>query len=160
MAEDETRSLTRRDPFEELDFFSGWNPFREYGLVPARWGRLLGEPGGSLQAIRGRFAPSVDISEDNDRYVVTVELPGSKKEDITVEMKDHVLTIRGEKRNEREEKKENSRWVERSYGSFSRSFTLPANAVGERVKAEFREGVLTIEVPKAEEVKPKTISIK
>jgi HSP20 family protein len=157
MAENETRSLARRDPFDELDFFSNWNPFREYGLAPGRWTRLFGEPG---TATRSRFAPSVDIAEDGDRYVVTVELPGSNKEDITVEMKDQVLTIRGEKRNEREEKKEHSHWIERSYGSFSRSFALPANAVGDRIKAEFKEGVLTIEVPKAEEAKPRAISIK
>jgi len=81
-------------------------------------------------------------------------------DDVTVEMKDSVLTIRGEKRAEREEKKEQSRWVERSYGSFSRSFTLPANAASDRVKAEFKDGVLTIQVPKAEDAKPKVISIK
>jgi len=158
MAENETRTLTRRDPFEELDFFSGLNPFREFGLVPGRWTRLFGDP--SALSGRGRLAPSVDIAEDDEGYVVTVELPGSKKEDITVEMKDQVLTIRGEKRNEREEKKEHSRWVERSYGSFSRSFALPANAVADRIKAEFKEGVLTVAVPKAEEVKARTISIK
>ena len=157
MAENQTNAPARRDPFEELDFFSGWNPFRELGLG-SRWPRLLGDP--SALAARGRFAPSVDIAEDNERYVVTVELPGSKKEDITVEMKDQVLTIRGEKRNEREEKREHSRWVERSYGSFSRSFALPANAVADRIKADFREGVLTVEVPKAEETKPRAISIK
>ena len=158
MAEKPASVPARRDPFEELDFFSSWNPFREIGFAPGRWARLFGDPG-SLPA-RGRFAPSVDIGEDEGRYVVTVELPGSKKEDITVEMKDQVLTIRGEKRNEREEKKEHSRWIERSYGSFSRSFALPANAVADRIKAEFRDGVLTVEVPKAEEAKPKTISIK
>jgi HSP20 family protein len=159
MAENETRSVARRDPFEELDYFSSWNPFREYGL-PARWTRLFGDPAGSLTGVRGRLAPAMDIAEDDARYVVTVELPGSKKEDITVEMKDQVLTIRGEKRSEREEKKEHSRWIERSYGSFSRSFSLPANAAGDRIKAEFRDGVLTVEVPKAEEAKPKAISIK
>jgi HSP20 family protein len=159
MAGNENRSVVRRDPFEELEFFSGWSPFRELGLSPARWSRLFGEPGVSLAA-RGRLAPSVDISEDDDRYVVTAELPGSKREDITVELKDQVLTIRGEKRNEREEKKEQSRWIERTYGSFSRSFTLPANAAADRVKAEFRDGVLTVEIPKAEEAKPKAISIK
>jgi HSP20 family protein len=158
MAENETRKLIRRDPFEELDFFSGWNPLRELGLAPGRWTRMLADPG--PLAARGRFAPSVDIGEDDERYVVTVELPGSKKEDITVEMKDQVLTIRGEKRNEREEKKEHSRWIERSYGSFSRSFALPPNAVADRIKAEFKEGVLTVEVPKAEETKSRAISIK
>jgi HSP20 family protein len=74
-------------------------------------------------------------------------------------MRDSVLTIRGEKRNEREGRKEHSRWIERSYGSFSRSFTLPDDAISDRIKAEFREGVLTIEVPKAEEARPRVISI-
>ena len=109
---------------------------------------------------RGAWRRPWTIVEDGDRYVVTIELPGTKKEDVTVEMSDRVLTIRGEKRNEREEKKEHSRWVERSYGSFSRSFTLPANAVGDRVKASFEDGVLTVHVPKSEEAKPRTISIK
>jgi len=153
----ETRSLARWDPFEELDLFSSWAPFREHGGLPSRLSRLLSEGGFGA---RGRLAPSVDIAEDDNRYVVTAELPGSKKEDVTVELKDGVLTIRGEKRNERDEKKEQSRWIERSYGSFSRSFTLPSNAVADRVKAEFKDGVLTIEVPKAEETKPKVISIK
>jgi len=156
MADKEARALAHGHPFEELQLLSAWNPFREYGLSPARAGRLFQE----ASPPPGRFAPSVDISEDDDRYVVTLELAGSKKDDVTVEMKDQVLTIRGEKRNEREEKKEHSHWVERSYGSFSRSFTLPANAVGDRVKASFSDGVLTIEVPKAEEAKPKVISIK
>jgi len=159
MAEKEkTRSLARWDPFEEVDPFAGWSPFREHGLGP-RLLRLLGEPGGA-GAFRGRLAPAVDIAENDDRYVVTAELPGTKKDDITVEMKDQVLTIRGEKRNEREEKKEQSRWIERGYGSFSRSFTLPANAIADRIKANFSDGVLTIEVPKAEDAKPRTISIK
>jgi HSP20 family protein len=157
MAENDNRSVVRRDPFDELDFFSGWSPFRELGLAPGRWTRLFSEPG--ALATRGRLAPSTDITEDDSRYVVTAELPGSRKEDVTVEIKDQVLTIRGEKRNEREEKKEHSRWIERSYGSFSRSFTLPTNAAPDRVKAEFKDGVLTVEIPKAEEAKPKAISI-
>jgi HSP20 family protein len=153
------RSLARRDPFEELDLFAGWGPWREAGSLRERLARLLGEPVGAAVG-RARFAPSVDIAEDDERYVVTVELPGAKKDDVTVELKDHVLTIRGEKRSEREEKKEQSHWVERSYGSFSRSFTLPSNAVADRVKAEFASGVLTIEVPKAEESKPKVVPVR
>jgi HSP20 family protein len=70
------------------------------------------------------------------------------------------MTIRGEKRSEREEKKEQSRWVERCYGSFSRSFTLPANSSADRVNASFKDGVLTVELPKVEAAKPKTIAVK
>jgi HSP20 family protein len=149
--------LTRFDPFAELDLFSGWSPFRDWRRSPGRLGRLLGESGGAMR--REGLAPAVDIAEDDERYVVTVELPGTKKEDITIEMRGSALTIRGEKRNERGGRKEHHRWVERSYGSFSRSFTLPADAVGDRIKAEFREGVLTIEIPKADGARSRVISI-
>lgn len=151
MAEKEpTRVPARWDPFDELDFFRGLGPFRGFsgGL-----GRLLDERG-------VRLTPAVDITEDDSGYFVTVEVPGATKDDITVEAHEGVLTIRGEKRNEREERKEHSRWVERAYGSFSRSFTLPPNAETERVKASFTDGVLTVEIPKAEEKKPRVISIR
>ena len=162
MAEQSPKSApkpARRDPLWELEPFGRWDPFREFGL-PSRLSRWMEEAFGGAPGTRGRLAPAVDIAEDDAKYVVTVELPGTKREDITVEAHEGVLTIRGEKRSEREEKKEQSRWVERTYGSFSRSFTLPANAETERVSASFREGVLTIEVPKAEEAKPRAISIK
>lgn len=149
MAEQEDRSLVRFDPFEDFDFFGRGNPFRGRGLA-----RILDE------SRQGGFLPAVDISEDDDQYAITVEVPGAKRDDVTVEVHDNVLTIRGEKRSEREEQKEQRRWVERSYGSFSRSFTLANNAVGERVKASFEDGVLTVTIPKAEESKPKVISIK
>jgi HSP20 family protein len=142
------------DPFEELDLLRGFRPLRELGL-PGRLSRWLDE------GVRPpRFAPAVDISEDDDRYLVTAEIPGATKDDVTVEADEGTLTIRGEKRSEREGKKEQSRWVERSYGSFSRSFTLPANAATERVSASFKDGVLTVEIPKREESKPKVIAIK
>jgi HSP20 family protein len=147
-----TRALSRWDPFEELDLFRGWDPWGERGL-----GRRLGELFAPER--RGMLAPAVDIAEDDDKYVITVEVPGASKDDITVEAHDNVLTIRGEKRSEREEKKEQARYIERRYGSFSRSFTLPAQAVADRVSARFENGVLTVELPKAEETKPKAISI-
>ena len=150
MAEKEERPLVRFDPFEDFDVFGRWGPFR---------GRA-GLPRVSEESRPGRFLPAVDVSEDDNRYVITVEVPGTKKDDVTVEVHDNVLTIRGEKRSEREEEKEHRRWVERSYGTFSRSFTLANNAAGDRVKASFSDGVLTIEVPKEEESKPKVISIK
>ncbi len=104
MAEQEDRSLVRFDPFEDLDFFGRGSPFRgRAGLA-----RILDE------GRPGRFIPAVDIAEDDDRYVITVEVPGAKKDDVTVEMHENVLTIRGEKRSEREEEKEHPTWRARS----------------------------------------------
>jgi len=152
----EPRVVTRWDPLEEIDFFRGWSPLRD--LTAGRLGRFFDEPTGrGVSAVR--LAPAVDVAEHDDGYVVTAEIPGASKDDVTVEARDGVLTLRGEKRSEREGKKEHSRWVERSYGSFSRSFTLPSNADTGRVHASFQDGVLTVEIPKAEEKKPKVIDI-
>ena len=111
-------------------------------------------------ARRGQLLPAIDVSEDDGNYVVTAELPGVKREDVNVELEEDVLTIRGEKRSEREEKKEKRRFVERSYGTFSRSFTLPANADPERVSAAFKDGVLTVTIGKRPEAKPRVVDIK
>ena len=158
MAEsDEPRIPTRWDPTDELDLLRGWSPFRD--LAAGRLGRLFDERM-SRGLAAARLAPAVDVAENDDSYVVTAEIPGASKDDVTVEAHEGVLTLRGEKRSEREGKKEQSRWVERSYGSFSRSFTLPSNADTTRVNASFKDGVLTVEIPKAEEKKPKVISIK
>jgi HSP20 family protein len=155
MAEKKERSIARHDPFSEL---AEWRPL---------WGPFFGREGRSLlEDVWGRSAagrpltPSVDVSEDDGNYVVTAELPGTKREDVTVELEDDVLTIRGEKRNEREEKKEKRRFVERSYGTFSRSFTLPGNADAERVSASFKDGVLTVTIGKRPEAKPRVVDIK
>ena len=133
-----------------------WNPFGEEFFSPERFFRDLAAPAQRTS----RLAPAVDVSEDEKAYKITVELAGVKKEDVTVEVHDSVLSIRGEKRSEREEKKDKTHWVERSYGSFSRSFTLPPTAVSEDLRASFNDGVLTIEIPKKEEAKPRQISIK
>jgi len=154
MAESKERSVARRDPFAEL---ADWRPF--FAPLFGREGRsLLEEVWGRSAA--GRLAPSVDISEDDGNYVVTAELPGTKREDVTVELEEDVLTVRGEKRNEREEKKEKRRLVERSYGTFSRSFTLPANADPEKISASFKDGVLTVTIAKRPETKPRVVDIK
>ncbi|MCA9510752.1 MAG: Hsp20/alpha crystallin family protein [Myxococcota bacterium] len=137
---------------------SVWDPFRDWSLFP-RWSPL----GESLFASERRapsWAPAVDVSEGEKQYTVTVELPGARKEDVNVEVHEGVLTIRGEKRSEREEKDEHRRYVERSYGSFARSFSLPTNADAEAVHASFQEGVLTVEVPKRDEAKPRSVSVK
>jgi HSP20 family protein len=102
----------------------------------------------------------MDLAETDDAYVVTVELAGAKKDDVHVEVENGVLTIRGEKKSEREEEKEQRRYTERTFGSFARSFTLPSNADENAVKASFDNGVLKVEVAKGEEQKSKTIQIR
>lgn len=149
----EERSVATWDPFRQIDLLENWMPFGRRSPLA----RLFEERAGTE---RFAFAPAMDVAESGKEYVVTVELPGGKKDDVTVEVQDNVLTLRGEKRNEREEKKEHSRWVERTYGSFSRSFTLPRDANAERIEAGFQEGVLTVRIPKTEEKKPKQISVK
>jgi HSP20 family protein len=160
MSEKTTRSLTRTEPGGDLDPLEGWTPFRELFGGSFRVPRIFDDLLGARGARPARWAPAVDIAEDEQKYVITAEIPGVAKEDVHVDVHDDVMTIRGEKRSEREEKKQHSRWVERSYGSFCRAFTLPANAVADRVDAVFRDGVLKIELPKTEVAKPKTIAIK
>jgi HSP20 family protein len=153
MAESEKRPV-RWDPFREIE---RWSPLREWpGL---RLGRVFDELLGEGRPLSVP-SPAVDITEADDKYVVTAEVPGVKREDLTVELQDGVLSIRGEKKSEREETKEKARYLERSYGAFTRAFTLPADANPDRVSATFENGVLKVEVAKRAEAKPKTIAIK
>ncbi|MGH8004831.1 MAG: Hsp20/alpha crystallin family protein [Limisphaerales bacterium] len=107
----------------------------------------------------GEWAPVVDVTETKDEVVVRAEVPGMVKEDLTVTLQDNVLTLRGEKKQEKEEKDASFHRMERGYGSFVRSFTLPTLVQADKVKAAYKDGVLTVTLPKAEEVKPKEISI-
>jgi HSP20 family protein len=104
--------------------------------------------------------PSVDITETDDEYRVRAELPGVAKDDVTVEFENGVLCIRGEKKSRRDEKLERGRRIECSYGTFSRSFTLPQDADPDQISAEFRDGVLDVAITKRPESKPKQISVK
>jgi HSP20 family protein len=149
---------------------------RGRGLEPWRpFGELEGWPGGfgagfpwrsSLFADwpwrerPGGFLPAMDVSENDERYRISLELPGGNKDDVQVELHEAVLTVRGQKKSEREETQEQRRYVERSYGSFSRSFRLPDDADPSRLDASFKDGVLTITVPKTERARPRTISVK
>jgi len=160
MSEKTSKFLTRSESPAEIDPFEGWTPFRELFGPSFRMPRVFDELLGARGARPARWAPAVDIAEDDQKYVITAEIPGAAKDDVHVEVHDNTMTIRGEKRSEREEKKQHGRWVERSYGSFSRSFTLPANAAADRVNASFKDGVLTVELPKVEVAKPKMIAIK
>ena len=116
-----------------------------------------GEPA-SLAAWR----PTADVAERHDVYVVTSDVPGVDREDIKVRLTNNVLTISGEKKAEREEKKEKENYhlIERSYGSFSRSFHLPTDVQEGKISAEFKDGVLTVTLPKAEKAKAKEIEVK
>ncbi len=107
----------------------------------------------------GEWAPVVDMSETKDEMIVRAEVPGMAKEDITVTLQDNVLTMRGEKKEEKRELDATFHRIERSYGSFVRSFALPTLVQVEKVVAAYKDGVLTVSLPKAEEVKPKEISI-
>jgi len=106
------------------------------------------------------FAPAVDIAEKENEYVVKVELPGVEKEDVKISVESNILTIKGEKKQEKEEKNKNFHRVERSYGSFQRSFTLPSTVKNDKIDALFNSGILTITMPKSEESKPKQIEVK
>ncbi|CUS76560.1 heat shock protein Hsp20 [Candidatus Kryptonium thompsonii] len=106
------------------------------------------------------WSPRVDISETDDEYIVRAEIPGVSKDDVKITIKDDILTISGEKKQEKEAKGENFHRIERVYGSFSRSFALPGSVKVDKVEAKFKDGVLTIKLPKVEEAKPREIEIK
>jgi HSP20 family protein len=107
----------------------------------------------------GMWTPAVDIYENNDSVVVKAELPGVEKDQISVEVKDGILTMRGERKFEKEVKEESYHRIERSYGSFQRSFSLPVSVNQEKVTARFQDGVLEVKLPKKEQAKPKQIQV-
>jgi HSP20 family protein len=153
-------TLTRWEPV------SRWNPFKEVEDLEKRLSQLLGRnvPAGSgdkNEAITvANWSPVVDISEDDKEYAIKAELPDVKKEDIKLNVHDDVLTITGERKYEKEEKGKKYHRVERAYGSFMRSFTLPEDADGTKVTAEYKDGLLNVRLPKSEKAKPKTIEVK
>jgi HSP20 family protein len=106
------------------------------------------------------WSPLVDISEDDNEYIVKAELPEMKKEEIKINVHDDVLSISGERKYEKEEKGKKYHRVERAYGSFMRSFTLPEDADGSKVNAEYKDGLLKVHLPKSEKAKPKAIEVK
>jgi len=106
------------------------------------------------------WAPAIDIFETSEAYVVKAELPGVRKEDVQITVENNVLSLKGERKFERDETKENYHRIERAYGAFARLFTLPTRVDHDHVEAKFEQGVLTITVPKAAEAKPKQIDTK
>jgi HSP20 family protein len=132
------------------------NPFDVFNQAFNQFLRS-GEP--EAQESTRTWAPAVDIFETTEAYVVKAELPGIPKEDVHITVENNVLTLKGERRFEKDETKENYHRIERTYGAFARSFTLPTRVDHEDVQAKFDNGVLTITVPKAAEAKPKKIEI-
>lgn len=141
-----------------------WDPFREMSSLQERMNRVFSEvlarsPIGEEEISRGAWVPAVDIFETPESIVLKAELPGITKDDIFVEVKDNTLSLKGEKKFEKEVKEENYHRVERSYGSFQRAFTLPSTVQQDKVKAKFKDGILQIVLPKVEEAKPKQIKV-
>jgi HSP20 family protein len=111
-------------------------------------------------AITSAWHPAVDIFEDKDAVKIMAELPCVKPEDVKLSLENNLLTIRGEKKQEAEERNERVHRYERSYGSFERAFVLPSTVDGEKISAEYRDGVLTVTVPKAERARPREIPVR
>jgi HSP20 family protein len=134
--------LSMREEMNRLfdNFFTGW-PERRKGLLEGEW------------------APSIDVAETDEEIVVTAELPGIKQDDVDITIADDVLTLKGEKKEEKEVKKKDYHRIERSYGSFQRSISLPTGVKAGEAKAKYKDGVLQVTIPKAEETKPKQIKI-
>ncbi|MBE9541144.1 MAG: Hsp20/alpha crystallin family protein [Proteobacteria bacterium] len=141
-----------------------WDPLRDMVTLRDRMDRLFDN---SLARLRGAeddmslstWSPSVDIYETAESIVIKAEVPGVKKEDISVEVKDDTLYLKGERKFEKDVKEENYHRMERSYGSFRRVFSLPATVAQEKVKANFKDGVLEIILPKVETANLKKITV-
>lgn len=136
-----------------------WNPFAELERIRREFDRLIEEMW-PREEVERAFAPAVEMYETDNEIVVKAELPGVKKENIEVSIKDNTLHIRGEKKEEREEKTETIHRLERVYGKFERVLTLPVDVKAEEVKAEYKDGILEIRLPKSEVSKEKKIEIK
>ena len=143
-----------------------WDPFNELASLQDRFNQLLNQPffrgfGPAVEQplTAAKFVPPVNIFEDEQTVNIEAEVPGIQEKDLDISLENNVLTISGERKLEHEEKKENFHRIERSYGRFTRSFTLPPTVDTENVNAEFNNGVLRITLNKREEAKPKQIKI-
>jgi len=139
-----------------------WDPFREFTTLQDRMNRLFQHSYGDGQEealTTSTFAPLVDVYEDEHNVTLKIEVPGIDEKDIDVRIENNTLTVHGERKFEKEEKEENFRRVERQYGSFTRSFTLPNTVDHEQVQANYDKGVLKIKLAKKAEAKPKQIKV-
>jgi HSP20 family protein len=145
-------SIVRYDPFRDLRSLQD----EVNRLFSTNVSRAFGDDEGIA---RGAWNPTVDIYENKDQIVIEAELPGMNREDFDLSFENNIITLRGERRFEKKDESDNYHRVERSYGSFTRSFTLPPTVSGEGISAEYRNGVLRVTLPKREEVKARRIEI-
>ncbi len=141
-----------------------WTPSREIVGIQGEMNRMFDNFFGAPRRVEKDdrvlyWTPRVDVEEADDQFVVTAELPGLKKDDVKIEVKDHVLTFTGEKKTENEKMDRNIHLYERAYGKFCRTFTLPDNVDVDKIEAEFKDGILHIDIPKTEEAKPRQVEV-
>ena len=136
-----------------------WSPWQELESMNRQLSRLLDDNENPIKKEAGQWMPSVDIRETEEAIVVEAELPGIDKKDVSLEVKDGVLTIAGERRYEKGVKEENVHRIERSYGSFTRSFSLPRNIDPEKVEASMKDGILEVRMAKRESAKARSVTI-
>jgi HSP20 family protein len=139
-----------------------WDPFREFTTLQDRMNRLFQDsfsPGRDEALSTSSFAPAVDVYEDEHKITLKIEVPGIDEKDIDIRVENNVLTVTGERKFEKEEKEENYRRVERHYGSFTRSFTLPNTVDADNIAADYDRGVLKVQLAKKAEAKPKQIKV-
>lgn len=140
-------NLIRLDPFREMqEMFRQYSPLLGRGLAPR---------GGDVTEWR----PAADIVETDNEYLIKVELPEVRKEDVKITVQEGVLTVSGERRHEHEEKNENELRIECVYGTFTRSFVLPENSDTNAIRAEAKDGVLRVHIPKRQSAEPKPVTI-
>ncbi len=142
-----------------------WEPFRELSSLQNEMNRLFDSAfdtpraGGNAGKAMRRWIPAMDLVEGPEQFVLRADLPGMKQEDVSIEFEDNILTIAGERKSQHEERDEGFHRVERAFGSFSRTLTLPKGIDPEAINARFEDGVLEVTIPKPEESKPRRISI-
>jgi HSP20 family protein len=137
-----------------------WDPFREVVTLQNRVNSLFRDfNDGEKPLTAASFVPAVDVYEDSEKVVLKLEIPGIDEKDLDVRVENHTLTVKGERKFEKEEKEENFHRIERSYGSFYRAFTLPTTVDSEHVQAGYNAGVLKLELKKKPEAQPKQIKV-
>lgn len=135
-----------------------WDPYRDMVALQNRINQMFGDTGRDAEGF-GAWLPPVDVLEEGDNLVFRAELPGVARDAIEVKVENGTLTLRGEKRQEKETTAGSAHRVERVYGTFHRAFTLPSSVNAEKIQARFKDGVLELVLPKAEEAKPRRITI-